>query len=138
MVTYKEYKEALKVVRTYESKLPRQVRFGKLRSNYSREQLIKIFDKCAYAGLMIKHERRNFISIFTTGSIKRVKWMGASAHGGKLALFDLMFRITGRIFTPSELHDYFEPDEKLRPNDCGIENGAVKRSRIGNRIFYGV
>lgn len=109
-----------------------------LKSNYSAQQLGQIFDNCYNRGLTKKRDKGKFISMFTTGPAGLVFWGGTKEHGAKTALFDIMYRITDKPFLPSELHEYFDPDEQLEPHDRVITKSGIPHSRVGNKIFAGI
>lgn len=109
-----------------------------LKSNYSAQQLGQIFDNCYNRGLTKKRDKGKFISMFTTGPAGLVFWGGTKEHGAKTALFDIMYRITDKPFLPSELHEYFDPDEQLEPHDRVITKSRIPHSRVGNKIFAGI
>lgn len=109
-----------------------------LKSNYSAPQLGQIFDNCYNRGLTKKRDKGKFISMFTTGPTGLVFWGGTKEHGAKTALFDIMYRITDKPFLPSELHEYFDPDEQLEPHDRVITKSGIPHSRVGNKIFAGI
>jgi hypothetical protein len=109
-----------------------------LKPNYTKKQLGQIFDNCYNRGLTKKKDKEKFISIFTIGLTGLVHWEGTKEHGAKRALFDIMYRITERSFLPSEIIEYFELDEPLKPHDRVITKRGIPHTNVGNKIFAGI
>lgn len=108
-----------------------------LNSFYHEKKLGEIFDRCTEKLLMKKSDRTAFISLFTTGFVKRI-WYDTEASKSQVAIFDIMFRITGKIMKPKELKKYFDFTGTLRPNNRSREGKSGVRSSLGNDIFKNI
>lgn len=75
-------------------------------TEYDVEKLKNIFDKLVICGVVCKSDKQYFVSIFNPPFKNRVYWDGTK-RGAKVALFDLVERLTGRQYTTAEIQKVF-------------------------------
>lgn len=87
--------------------------YGGLPSNYSEEQLRKIFDGFIAKEIVKIGDRSKFVSFFTATPQQGKVYWNDSIRPAKAALYSLMETITEKKFVPSVLQRYFNTETPI-------------------------